>query len=206
MLTPRLSLYLQCRISQCRHSGKNSNFTTLLLSCSHLSKASRSALRTIWSLSYGLQVCLTKPSLTSPPITRPLLTSQPNWSSSSSWAEQVSVTPRNPPSFAFPLSATLSPIYLNDLPLQSYKVLCSIFKSPLRKTFLVIPYKTADPPQPIIIPFTCLIFLPHNINLLLPLSKLEYGFPVNRTFVFLIAVSAGPGMYLLLSRCSTNTC
>lgn len=72
--------------------------------------------------------------------------------------------------------------------------------SPLRNTFLVIPYKTADPPQSIIIPFTCHIFLPHNINLLLPLSKLEYGFPVNRNFVLLIAVSTGPGIYLLLSR------
>lgn len=62
ILTPSLSLYLQCRISQCQHSGKNNNFTTLLLSCSNLSKASHSSSSTIWSLSYGLQVCLTKPS------------------------------------------------------------------------------------------------------------------------------------------------
>ena len=64
----------------------------------------------------------------------------------------------------------------------------------------------ANDPQSIIIPFTCLIFLPHNINLLLPRSKLEYGFPVSRNFVLFIAVSAGPGIYLLFNRCSTNTC
>jgi len=146
--------------------------------------------------------------LTSSPITRPLLTiSQPNWSSSSSWAEQVSFTPQNLPSFAISFVCNTFPPYIWMTCLFSVMRFSAQFLSfPLRKTFLVIPYKTADPPQSIIIPFTCLIFLPHNINLLLPRSKLEYGFPVSRNFVLFIAVSAGPGIYLLFNRCSTNTC